>query len=195
MPRLTPALRAALAAAALLLLLQGLPAAAALLEYRRALLAAEPWRLFSGHLVHLNWLHALVNASAWVLLARLFEPVLDVRRQWLCLAIAAAVISLGLAALYPAIAWYRGASGLLHALYFAGATAAWRGAARSPRHWPALLWATALLVGGWAKVALEWPSGGATPYAAWLGSTVVPQAHLLGALGGTGGSVLLGRRR
>lgn len=194
MTRLTPALKAALAAAALILVLQALPAAA-LLEYRRAALAHEPWRLLGAHLVHLNWTHALVNACAWVVLARLFEPVIGVRRQWLCTLISAAAISIALAALFPSIAWYRGASGVLHALYFAGATMAWRTAARSSRRRPALLWATALLVVGWIKVALEWPGTGATPFAAWLGSTVVPQAHLIGALTGTGCAVLFSRRR
>ncbi len=194
MPRLTPALRAALVAAALLLLLQSLPAAT-LLEYRRSLLLHEPWRALTAHIVHVNWTHALVNAGAWIVLARLFEPVFDARRQWLCMAIGAAVVSVVLATLYPAIAWYRGASGILHALYFAGASAAMISAWRRPRRWPSLLWAVALFSAGWIKVMLEFPPGALTPYATWLGSTVVPQAHLTGALFGTAYALLAVRRR
>lgn len=182
--RISPALTLALAAASLLLALQALPAAGPLLEYRRTLLPAEPWRLITAHLVHINWTHALANALAWVVLARLFAAQLSGKRQAVAVALAAAAISGGLAAFYPAIAWYRGASGILHALFFAGATVAWLTARRSqPRR---LAWLPlALLAGGWAKVALELPQGASTPYAEWLGSTTVPQAHLLGAIAGT----------
>jgi len=182
----------ALAGAALIVLLQALPEAGTALEYRRPLLAAEPWRIVGAHLVHINWTHALVNALAWVVLARLFERELPAGAQLLCLGGAAVVISLALALLLPGIAWYRGASGVLHALYFAGATAMLAEAARgrgSPR-WPQLL-----LAAGWIKVALEIPRGGETVFAAWLGAPVVPQAHLFGALFGTAFGLLSVLRR
>jgi len=182
----------ALAGAALIVLQQALPEAGTALEYRRPLLAAEPWRIVGAHLVHINWTHALVNALAWVVLARLFERELPAGAQLLCLGGAAVVISLALALLLPGIAWYRGASGVLHALYFAGATAMLAEAARgrgSPR-WPQLL-----LAAGWIKVALEIPRGGETVFAAWLGAPVVPQAHLFGALFGTAFGLLSVLRR
>ncbi len=183
---LTRTERVALCGAALVVLLHELDAAGAALEYRRALLAAEPWRLVTGHLVHVNWAHALVNAAAWWLIARLFGPDLDLRRQLIALFGGAIAIGAGLAALHPAILWYRGFSGALHALFFAGATcwlanALARPATRSPR---ALALPLALAAGGWIKVVLEQPTASATPYADWLGATTVPQAHLLGAIGG-----------
>lgn len=174
----------ALAGGALVLLLQSIPPALPALEYRRDALPTEPWRLLTGHLVHVNWTHALVNAGAWLLLAWFFAPQLDARRQLLSLALGAAFISLALASGHPAIAWYRGASGALHALFFAGATAAVGVSlrARSTRPAPAPL---ALLVAGWIKVVVEQPGGSATPYADWLAAATVPQAHLAGALAGT----------
>jgi len=181
----------ALGGAALIVLLQALPEAGAALEYRRALLATEPWRFVGAHLVHINWPHALVNAAAWIVLGRLFERELTVGAQLACLAGAAVIVSLGLALLLPAMGWYRGASGALHALYFAGATAMLAEAARgrgSPR-WPQLLLAL-----GWIKVALEIPRGGETVFAAWLGAPVVPQAHLFGALWGTAFGLLIALR-
>jgi len=132
---------------------------------------------------------------AWVVLARLFGQELAPTRQWVVVATACVVISAGLALVFPTIAWYRGFSGVLHALFFAGATA-WllqtiaRGALQSPRP----LWLPAALVcGGWIKVFLEQPLAGATPYAEWLGAMTVPQAHLLGAACGAILGVLFGR--
>lgn len=181
---LPAALLTALAGGAVILLLQSVPALLPVLEYRRAALAAEPWRLLTCHFVHVNWTHALVNAGAWPVLAWLFAPRLGARRQLMSLALGGLFISLALAAWYPSIAWYRGASGALHALFFAGATAA-AGAALRERSRRAVLIPLALLAGGWIKVALEYPGGDATPYAEWLAATTVPQAHLFGAIAGT----------
>jgi len=185
LPAALPApLLAALAGGALLLLLQAVPGLPSLLEYQRDALPAEPWRLLTGHLVHVNWTHALVNAAAWLVLALLFTGSMAARRQLLSLALGAAFISLALAAWHPAIQWYRGASGVLHTLFFAGAATAVGRALRAgrPRSAAAPL---ALLAGGWIKVVVEQPAGGVTPYAEWLAATTVPQAHLLGAIAGT----------
>ena len=158
-------------------------------EYRRAFLASEPWRLLTGHLVHINWPHAVINAAALVIVARLFAPDLSAPRQLVVLISACVVIGLGLAALDPGILWYRGLSGVLHALFFAGA-AKWLFSVRSRR--VSSLWLpVALFAGGWIKVALEQPAGGALPYADWLGAAVVPQAHLLGAAWGSVFGLLL----
>ena len=193
--QLSNAERVAIGIAAAALLLQALGAADAL-ELRRTLLAAQPWRVLTGHLVHLNWPHALVNAAALVVVARLFAHDLDAKRQATTLAIAAIVISVALTYGYRGIDWYRGLSGVIHALFFAGA-AAWLASARtfSLR----TLWLpVALLVGGWIKVVAEQPSGDMLPHAEWLGAAVVPQAHLVGAACGTAiglGLALADRRR
>lgn len=179
---LSTAERWALALALLAVLLQALGAAEAL-EYRRTLLASQPWRLLSGHFVHLNWPHLAVNAVALVIVARLFAPDLPARRQLAVLVAATLVIGAGLAFAYPGIAWYRGLSGAIHALFFAGAVF-WLLAAR-PRTLRVLWLPAALVVGGWIKVMTEQPHGEALPYADWLSAAVVPQAHLLGATCGS----------
>lgn len=178
----SPPERVAIGVALASLVLQWANAGAAL-EYQRGALAAEPWRALTGHLVHVNWQHALVNAAALWLVARLFAPDLDARRQLLALAGSALAVSATLAWAYPAIEWYRGLSGALHGLFFAGA-AKWLVAER-PRTWARCWLPVALLIGGWIKVVVEQPGGAATPYAGWLGATVVPQAHLAGALCGS----------
>ena len=174
--------RVALAAAAVVLVLQLFPAAGTALEYRRALALEQPWRLLTAHLVHINWTHALVNCAAWWAVARLFAPDLSARRQALALLCGMFSVDAALLLFDPLLAWYRGLSGALHALYFCGATV-WLARAWQPARTPAL--PLMLLVAGWVKVLIEQPSGALAPFAPWLGAPVAPQAHLAGAIGGT----------
>lgn len=153
------------------------------LDYRRELLATQPWRIVTAHLVHINWAHAAINVAALVIVARLFAPDLTVRQQLLALSVASLAITAALALLLPGIAWYRGLSGVLHALFFAGATK-WLLDAR-PRDARTLALPLLLVIGGWIKVATEQPRGEVLPHADWLGAAVVPQAHLTGALVGS----------
>ena len=67
---------------------------AELLEYRRRLAFSEPWRLFTGHFVHLSFLHALLNGVALLLLDRLFADRLKARDLFGMLAIVPVVMSL-----------------------------------------------------------------------------------------------------
>jgi membrane associated rhomboid family serine protease len=90
---LSSAERVAIVVAAIALLLQAIGAVDAL-ELRRALWMQQPWRLLTGHLVHLNWLHALVNAAALFIVARLFARDLDATRQGVVMAISAIVIGI-----------------------------------------------------------------------------------------------------
>jgi rhomboid family GlyGly-CTERM serine protease len=148
-----------------------------LLEYRRPLLAAEPWRLLSGHLVHLSLIHALLNGIALLLLGRLFEAHLRTGELWLILGTAPILISLVLWIAMPELVWYRGLSGVLHALYFAGCVV-WLSEANRRGRWLPL----AALAAGTLKVLLEQPWDASFPFQEWLGAPVVPQAHLIGAL-------------
>lgn len=188
---MTRAEQFALAGAFGLLFLQALVAVSApvgpALEYQRAALAAQPWRIVTAHFVHINTVHVVINAAAWFVVARLYARELSPWRQMIVLAVASVAIAGGLAAAYPGVAWYRGFSGVLHALFFAGAVV-WLAAAladRARRSLKTVALPAALFAGGWVKVIGEQPFEGATPYAAWLGAATVPQAHLIGALCGT----------
>ena len=172
----------AIAIALLMLVLQALPSVD-VLEYQNTASTHEAWRWLTAHFIHVNWQHALINAVALWVVARLFAPDLSPSRQLSTLVAAALAISACLALLYPSIAWYRGLSGALHGLFFAGATI-WLIKAR-PRRFRQLWLPSALFFGGWIKVVLEQPGGATTPYAEWLGAGVVPQAHLVGAACGT----------
>jgi rhomboid family GlyGly-CTERM serine protease len=187
---LSAAERFALSGAALLLalhalLLSGVPGLdGGALELRADRALSQPWRLLSAHVVHINWPHALINAAAWWVVARLYAPELPPARQSLVLLVSALVIGLGLTTLHPGIVWYRGFSGVLHALFFAGGMHWLLASLRGPRSLRTLWLPVVLMVGGAIKVIAEQPVGSSTPYAEWLGAGTVPQAHLLGALAG-----------
>lgn len=170
----------------LVLLALELLAPAGALEYRRALLLAEPWRLVTGHLVHLSLTHALLNCVALMLLGRLFDKRLKPGELWAVLGAAPLLISLTFWALMPELQWYRGLSGALHALYFAGCLV-WLGDAAGRGRWLPL----AALVLGTVKVLAEQPWDASFPFREWLGAAVVPQAHLIGAVIGSAAGLVL----
>ena len=71
----------------------------------RELIASQPWRLLSAHLVHLGWTHLALNlaglAVLWALLASVMPP-----RHWAVLMLACgAGTTLGLLAFSPEVAW------------------------------------------------------------------------------------------
>lgn len=156
------------------------------LEFRRAAAATEPWRLLTGHFVHLGFLHALLNCVALVLLTRLFADRLSPRAFLGILAGAPVVISLMFLVVLPDLLWYRGLSGVLHALFFAGCVA-WIATTAGRLRWLPV----AALIGGTVKVLLEQPWDSSFPVHEVLRIAVVPQAHLLGAVAGTAAGLAL----
>ncbi len=150
------------------------------LEYRRVVAFMEPWRLLTGHYVHLSLVHALLNGVALLLLGRLFANRLRPVELWTLLAATPVVISLLFWMLLPELHWYRGLSGVLHSIYFAGCVA-WIAETTGRARWLPL----AALVGGTLKVLIEQPWDSSFPTHEWLRVAVVPQAHLIGAIVGT----------
>lgn len=160
------------------------------LEYRRAAAFSEPWRLLTSHFVHLTLLHAALNAVALVLIGRLFEDRLRPAEFFAILFVAPIVISLGFRILLPELAWYRGLSDVLHALYFAGCVV-WVGSAKGRARWLAI----AALATGLVKVLVEQPWDTSFPVHDVLRIAVVPQAHLIGAVVGAATGLVLRLRR
>jgi len=164
-----------------------LPAEA--LEYRRVLAAREPWRLFTGHFVHIGFVHAVLNCVALVLLGQLFGERLKPRAFFGILAATPILISLLFLATMPELLWYRGLSGVLHALFFAGCVV-WIATTAGRARWLPI----AALIGGTIKVLVEQPWDGSFPVHEVLRVAVVPQAHLMGAIVGSTAGLLLRRR-
>jgi rhomboid family GlyGly-CTERM serine protease len=173
----------AVATALLLLPLLGGDELKLVWRYERTGIAnGQWWRFLTAHLVHLDALHALLNAVGlsllWMLFARSYRLW-----QWL-LAIGASLIAMGIGFWFfsTELAWYVGASGLLHGVFACGCLAMLRQGDRIG------LIAAVIFVG---KLAYEH----------WLGplpferaDQVVTVAHLYGAIGGAALGLLLGKR-
>jgi rhomboid family GlyGly-CTERM serine protease len=156
----------------------------AALEYEReAIIAGEWWRLLTAHVTHLNVRHTALNclglALLWALFARDFSP-----RRWLFILLVSVIaIDAGLWLLAPRVEWYLGASGVLHGALAAGIFAA---LARGQR----AAWAMLLLV----LVKLLYEQFAAASVL-MPGVPLVPQAHLLGVVGGLLGALAAPARR
>jgi rhomboid family GlyGly-CTERM serine protease len=152
------------------------------LRFERGLIAAEPWRLLSGHFVHLGWMHLALNlgglALMWALFGRGLRPAAWAGVLLLC----ALAVGGGLYVFDTALAWYVGLSGVLHGLLVLGAWAARRAEART---------ALVVLLAIAAKLAWEQFTGADTGTAQLVGGDVVVNAHLYGALGGLAAAALL----
>lgn len=145
----------------------------AALRYERAGVSeGQWWRLITAHVVHLDLRHLLFNlagmALLWWLFSREYPPL-----RWLAILIGSMLaIDAGLWWGSPQVAWYVGASGVLHGLWSAGGWAQWRhGAPLSALPLVALL----------LKLLAEQWSGGSMVAG---GMPVVLQAHAYGAFGG-----------
>lgn len=147
-----------------------------LLQYQRiGLEKGQLWRLFSAHLVHLGWAHALMNIVGLGLVIALFAMRTSARILLLLLVIPALSVDLGLWCLHPEIQWYVGLSGALHGLLAGLLLLQWTSWNRR------YLWLILLLS---VKLAWEYIAGPLPVTGDIAGGPVVSQAHLFGALGG-----------
>lgn len=149
-----------------------------LLEFdRRAILAGDIWRLWTGHLVHYSTQQALIDGATATVAGAIVLPVLGWRRLALLLVLAAPLISAGLLLLAPDCLYYRGASALAILLTVLAAGTLWPRAGSAARGALLLLGGALLL-----KIAAEaW--GYAAPWTDLPADVRVAwQAHLLGAL-------------
>ena len=140
-----------------------------LLRYDRGAIAAGGWwRLLTAHVVHLDVHHLILNELGLVLMWSLFAADYDAV-DWCIIVLAGALgISSGLWWLSPRVAWYVGASGVLHSIMGAGAA----------QHLIARVWDRWILLGlAIAKLTYE-QLGGREPL------LVVVDAHLYGAICG-----------
>ena len=143
-------------------------------EYDRgAFLDGQIWRLLSGHFVHFNTTHLLLNLLGLAGVMAVWREALQGCRLPLLFTTIALALSAGLWLTQPELIRYVGASGVLHGLFAAGVIMDTTSGLRFR-----LVAATALLT----KLVFEPVLGGGT--AEWIGATVIHAAHQLGAASG-----------
>lgn len=155
--------------------LAGTTARDALMYDRPRIAGGELYRLVSGHLVHLDWRHLLLNltglALVWALVGDRFRG-----REWLLIAVtSAAVINAAFWWLMPGLRWYVGLSGVLHGLLVAGGM----GLFTERRIESAVV--LAVVVGKLGYEGLFGPMPGSSSA---VDGSVIVEAHLYGAIGG-----------
>lgn len=153
------------------------PNAEYMLRYQREAIAdGQIWRVFTGHFVHLNLSHALLNATGILLLAVVLARDIPLRYWWTLIALAPFVISLGLWLRQPQLVSYVGFSGVLHGLLYLGVL-------RMLLVAPMLAGTVLLLLVGrqvWEQTAAYDPDY----LRSLIHGRVMPDAHLFGALTG-----------
>lgn len=140
-----------------------------------AIQQGQIWRLLTGHLVHSNTQHALLNLAGLWLIASLFER--NARAiVWIVLTVLmACVSSIGFWLFKPEMTSYVGFSGVLHGLFFIAAISEW------PRD-RLVAGALALFLAG--KLILTQFMGPSASTEAMIGVSIAEIAHLLGAAQG-----------
>lgn len=136
-----------------------------------SLQAGELWRWISGHLVHANPRHLLLNlVGLWLCQALTGVPWKLWQWLWRILLLAAA-ISLGFWLFDPQIHWYVGFSGVLFGLYLLAAL---------DRFWQQPL-VSVLLIGMLVvKILMEQFASVKIDGSGWIGVPVLVDAHLYG---------------
>ena len=148
----------------------------ALLQYQRlAILDGQMYRLLSGHLVHTNLYHTLLNLAALVLIGLLSARHLKAKDWWLGLLIIGLVVSTCLIMFDPQLQWYRGLSGVLHGMVVVLVLKARQ---------LAVVIRVIILAGIAIKLILEQTGTSMTASEHLLGAPVMVDAHLYGAVGG-----------
>ena len=140
---------------------------------REAVLNGEVLRTLTGHLVHLGFNHALINAAACVVLGWLFPHAMGFREWLITLLGSALAISIGLTWLVP-VDWYVGFSGVLHGLFVVYVLL-------GEMRWT---WRLGLLAGLTVKLLYEVFWGASPATEAFIGGNVIENAHWLGAVSG-----------
>jgi len=133
----------------------------------------ELWRVFTGHWVHANWPHFLLNMSGFLLCVALTEVKWSLWQwSWRVLVLSGG-ISAALLWFNPDIGWYVGFSGVLFGLYVL--------AAITTIHRQVLM--SSLLLGFiFIKIILEQWSSVKITSADLIGVPVLVDAHLYGVL-------------
>lgn len=146
------------------------------LVYHRILISqGEVWRLFTGHLLHTNGFHLLLNLSALVMLWALHNRFYTYINYTLLFLFCALSTSLGIFFSDPSLTQYVGLSGVLHGIFVFGAIMDILSKDKT---------GYLLFIAVWLKIAYEQIYGASAEVSSLIEANVAIDAHLWGAVGG-----------
>ncbi|MEG1030940.1 MAG: rhombosortase [Acinetobacter sp.] len=143
--------------------------------YWRESLLTEVWRIWTAHWVHVGWIHYVLNMLAFICLPFIF-PQFKLSHIAVLLCILPLCMSLSFYLFFPNIMAYAGLSGVLHGLYVVAAMMY----LFDPKERRFSILVLVLISG-----KLLWENTfGQMGTAELIGSPVLVEAHLVGALSG-----------
>ena len=155
-----------------------------ILQYdRSAIIDGQFWRILTCHFVHTGWEHLFSNFIGAMFLFCLFHHLYSLF-VWLLGSLCCMIgISLSFLYFWPALDWYRGLSGLLHALLMIGIIGEIKNGNK-------LFYLGLLAIIG--KLATERFTGPADFTSRFINANVITAAHLSGAIiGGMTGCIMI----
>lgn len=147
----------------------------ALAYQRDALSWQEVWRWISGHVVHTNGAHLMLNLTGLAMLWLLHGHYYSLSTFFGQLLLYAFAVTGCIFVFHPELQWYVGLSGVLHGIFVWGAVQDIRRLEMGGK---------LLFLGVWVKIAYEQFYGGSADVAALINARVATEAHLYGALTG-----------
>jgi len=153
------------------------PMSSDLLAYDRYMLNNfQWWRLITGHFIHTNTTHLLLNTAGLALLWALHGHYYQAPRYLILFLLLCLGTSGGLYLFSPQMQWYVGLSGVLHGLFIIGAYFDIQNKFKTG-------WL--MLVGVWLKVLHEQIYGASEDVAQLIAANVAIDAHLFGTITGS----------
>ncbi|WP_114325067.1 rhombosortase [Candidatus Colwellia aromaticivorans] len=146
------------------------------LVYQRELITqGEVWRLFSGHILHTNGYHLLLNLAALFMLWALHGRFYSIKNYTLLFLLCSLTTSVGIYYFEPTLIQYVGLSGVLHGVFVFGALMDINAKDKT---------GYLLFLGVCLKIAHEQFYGASSDVSNLIEASVAVNAHLWGALGG-----------
>jgi rhomboid family GlyGly-CTERM serine protease len=153
-----------------------------ILVYHKQLIAqGEFWRLLSGHLLHTNGYHLVLNLAALFMLWALHSRFYSIKNYIALFLFCSIFTSVSIYFFDPTLIQYVGLSGVLHGVFVFGALMDINAKDKT---------GYLLLLGVWLKIAHEQFYGASSDVSNLIEASVAVNAHLWGALGGLLFSIL-----
>jgi len=105
----------------IILWLMGEPVSDMLIYHRSAIAEGQIWRIFTGHLIHSNFWHLLLNLASLMMIGWLFSQHLSTKVWVIIFALSALMISFAYYFTAPQFEYYVGLSAILYAVIIIGA--------------------------------------------------------------------------